>query len=328
MNAAPVGGAVHERRRGQRADVASLRVRHDLFDRIHRLRVERGAEDVLLSPQYALGHTRGPARVQRVEIVGREPLRRVGLGPLERRLVVERTRHQAFAGLVAHLDPQLHLRHAIADSRERRCEPGVEHDRLRLRVAKEVDELLLDVAVVHVDRHAARLERAEHALQILVAVVEVERDVVLARLPVLEGGAIRMAAEPVPAQNVGQTARAIRGVPPREASIAKDEALALGIALGDGLVNGGEIQHWFSSAPLSTPTEIACREFGDVQACTAAKRCNATSPVRVATQRSGAVAPGAPKPPSACCSVSRPTTSSSRSSVAPGIAWASHRSSA
>jgi hypothetical protein len=55
----------------------------------------------------------------------------------------------------------------------------VDH-RARARVLEQVDELLVDVAVVHVHGHAARLERAEHAFEIFVAVVEIERDVILA----------------------------------------------------------------------------------------------------------------------------------------------------
>ena len=61
---------------------------------------------------------------------------------------------------------------------ELRRELAVEHDRLGVGVVEEVAQLVLDVAVVHVDRHRAELERGEHALEVLDAVVEVERDVV------------------------------------------------------------------------------------------------------------------------------------------------------
>ena len=52
----------------------------------------------------------------------------------------------------------------------------MEEQRFGIGVVEEVDELVLEVAVVHVDRDAAHLERGEQALQVLVAVVEVRRD--------------------------------------------------------------------------------------------------------------------------------------------------------
>ena len=59
-------------------------------------------------------------------------------------------------------------------------------DRRRLRIAQQVQQFARDVAVVDVERGDPRLERAEHALEVLVAVVEVDREVVLARLVSLE----------------------------------------------------------------------------------------------------------------------------------------------
>ena len=53
-------------------------------------------------------------------------------------------------------------------------------------VVQEVAELLGHIAVVHVERGDAGSVRAEHPLDVLVAVVQVEGEVVLAGLPPLE----------------------------------------------------------------------------------------------------------------------------------------------
>ena len=52
----------------------------------------------------------------------------------------------------------------------------MEHERLGVGVVEQVPELLVEVPVVHVHRHAAHLERAVLRLEVLVAVVEEQRD--------------------------------------------------------------------------------------------------------------------------------------------------------
>ena len=52
----------------------------------------------------------------------------------------------------------------------------MEEQRFGVGVVEQVDELVFEVAVVHVHRDAAHLERRVHALDVLVAVVEVRRD--------------------------------------------------------------------------------------------------------------------------------------------------------
>ena len=61
------------------------------------------------------------------------------------------------------------------------AELGFEDQRDEVGVVEEVAQLLDDVAVVHVDRHRARLVAAEHRLDPLGAVERVDADV-LARL--------------------------------------------------------------------------------------------------------------------------------------------------
>ena len=69
-------------------------------------------------------------------------------------------------------------------------------DRLEVGVGEEIAELGLHVAVVHVHRHRAELERGEHALEVLVAVEEPQPDVV-ARDDALRG------------EHMGQSRRAL-----------------------------------------------------------------------------------------------------------------------
>ena len=60
---------------------------------------------------------------------------------------------------------------------------AVEHHRLDIAVVPQVDELVVDVAVVGVHRHERSLEAREHRLQVLRAVEEVLRDLALVAEP-------------------------------------------------------------------------------------------------------------------------------------------------
>lgn len=55
-------------------------------------------------------------------------------------------------------------------------ELGVEDQGREIRVPVEIDQLLLDVPVVDIDRHDPGLEAAEHGLEIFDAVVEVQAE--------------------------------------------------------------------------------------------------------------------------------------------------------
>ena len=69
-------------------------------------------------------------------------------------------------------------------------------------VVEQVAQLLADVAVVDVERGDPGPEGAQHPLQVLVAVVEGQGDVVLARLVAGELGALAVQAQ-APAVEVG-----------------------------------------------------------------------------------------------------------------------------
>src|SRR5690606_27484663 len=87
-------------------------------------------------------------------------------------------------------------------ARDARVELGVVEEGARPRVAQQVEQLLVDVAVIDVQRSGARLVAAEHPLEVLVAVVEVDREVVLAGLVAGELAALAMRAEPARAEKI------------------------------------------------------------------------------------------------------------------------------
>jgi len=103
------------------------------------------------------------------------------------------------------------------------------HDRLEVGVGEEVAELVLDVAVVDVDGNRAQLERGEHALEVLVAVVHPQTHVV---------------ARPDAArrERVGQPGRPLVELPIREADVAEHDRLALGHRVGDRFEQVGEVE--------------------------------------------------------------------------------------
>ena len=193
----PVRGPVHEGRRRQAHVSARARALADLVERrvlraVAAAAAERGHEHVGLAPQHPLRHARGPARVQDVEVV-RAPRELGSLGARrgQRGLVLDRVLEQRLAGAVLDLEQHPELRQLGADLRQHRREGALVHDAAGAGVAQHVDQLFLDVTVVDVDGGDARLEGAEHALEVLRPVVQVEGQVVLAGLPVGELGSAR-----------------------------------------------------------------------------------------------------------------------------------------
>jgi hypothetical protein len=199
-------------------------------------------EDVLLPPQHAFRHPGRPARVEHVEVVGRvgevQRLRRLGG---EQLLVVERAGKRALLRAVRDVDQRLDRAQARQHGAELRRERPMVDDGAGARASEHVLELGLDVAVVDVDRDGARLEGAHQRLEVFVAVVEVERDVVLARLPGLEPLALDAAAVAEPREGAAEAAAAGVQLGVGEAAVAPDERLAVGDRAGDQVLDGGEV---------------------------------------------------------------------------------------
>ena len=156
--------------------------------------------------------------------------------------VVDGARQERVPGLVGDLQQRREPGQTRQDVGERRREARVIHQRRRLGVVEQVEQLVFDVAVVDVERRDARLVRAEHALEVLVAVVEVETEVILARLPVAQRRALDPAAESAAAKIVREPPRAIGERAPGETAVAKDDALAIWDLRGDRFLNRGEVE--------------------------------------------------------------------------------------
>ena len=82
------------------------------------------------------------------------------------RLVVDGARQQGLSAVVRHLDQHAELRQPLADARQRGGVARLIDQRRRVGVVQQVEQLVVDVAVVDVERRHAGEERAQHALDI------------------------------------------------------------------------------------------------------------------------------------------------------------------
>ena len=110
-------------------------------------------------------------------------------------------------------------------------------------VFKEIEELLLHVAIIDIEGDTARLEGTEHPLKVFIAIVEIERDMVLSGLPALEAGSLSATAQVVRPQYIRKPPRAIGHLGPTETAVPEDNALAFRNDFGNGFVNQGEVHH-------------------------------------------------------------------------------------
>jgi hypothetical protein len=137
-------------------------------------------EQIVLAPHDSLGHAGGAARVEHVEVVAaatprsRHP-RNGGLG----RVLVGRGPVRAGACAVVDPEPSFDAGHPIEDALNAVGERPVEDDGDGVGVRPQVAQLVVAVAVVRVDRDEADLDGGEGGLQVLGAVVEVDRHLVL-----------------------------------------------------------------------------------------------------------------------------------------------------
>ena len=94
----------------------------------------------------------------------------------------QRSGHLTGATIVD-LDQQLQLGQPIDDLGNAVAERRVEDQRLGIGVVEQVPQLVVEVAVVDVDRHAANLEGPVLGLEVLVAVVHVQPDLAVVTEP-------------------------------------------------------------------------------------------------------------------------------------------------
>ena len=82
------------------------------------------------------------------------------------------------AGIIGHVDKGFEVGRLVAHLGNVRNKFLMVNARHHVGVVEYVKQLLFDIAVVHVDRHRTQLEAGEHALQVFVAVVQVQANMV------------------------------------------------------------------------------------------------------------------------------------------------------
>jgi hypothetical protein len=108
-------------------------------------------------------------------------------------------------------------------------------------IRQQIDELVVDVAVVDVERRHPGAKAPEHRLDVLGRVQHVEPDVVLAGLVVREPRALVPTAEALGVEDARETARALGERPIGDAPRRRDDRLPLRIRGGESLIDAGEV---------------------------------------------------------------------------------------
>ena len=152
------------------------------------------------------------------------------------------------AGTVIDLDEQLQLREPVADGRQPRRELGVEEDRLGVGVFQQVEQFVLDIAVVDVDRHGARLEHAELGLEVFVGVVAIEAN-------------LGVGADPGPPERLGDPRGPVFVLPPCAATSPLTRARLSGTR--EATVSNTSAKHHFIVLPprIRVPTAQLARRL-------------------------------------------------------------------
>ena len=175
---------------------------------------QRGGQEVALAPQRALGHAGGAAGVDDVAVVG-ERARRAGPA-WRRRAPPRRARPRAAAAHPSRPPPGAagHAGQVGEHLGQGGGERPVEDHGPGGAVGQDVAQLGGHVAVVDVDRGGPGLPGAEHALQVLVAVVQVEGHVVVRGLPRRPGRRVAPQPQPRSGQHRGQAPGAVGDLGP------------------------------------------------------------------------------------------------------------------
>ena len=234
----PHAGAVHERAGGQgdgRAAANGLNQGGHFGDAFRRRQFapsgahahQRLAEEAAVV-HHALGHAGGAPGVEHVDAQGIPLDARQGLCITDGPFIVQGAVEQGF-GAVVHLDVELHLRQAVAYLPDARGVAGLEHHCFGIGVVEQIDQLVGLVAVVHVDRAAADLERCVLRFEILGAVVQVSAH-------------FRINAQAVGAVHGGQPSRPVIEVTPSAHLAVADHGGLLANGVRNGLPGRGEVK--------------------------------------------------------------------------------------
>src|SRR5262245_9074176 len=109
-------------------------------------------------------------------------------------------------------------------------------------VIEEIDQLVFDVAIIDVERGEASLIGTDHSFEVLIAVVQIEADMGLARFEGLQRRALLPASQSLCMKEVGQLPRARGEGAPGQAPVAKHYAVAIGNRFSDRLVDGRKVE--------------------------------------------------------------------------------------
>ena len=177
---------------------------------------------------HALGHARGTAGVEHVDVV---------LGPLDpgrrfvrrhQRLVSHGAVDPAGAHPIVDLDEHPELGQAAGHRGDPLAERRMEHEGLGVGVVEQVPQLLVEVAVVHVHRYESLLHAGELGLEVLGGVVEEQPD-------------LGVGLEAVGGERRGQPGGALLVRRPRQPPVAVDDRRRVGHRVGDRLPHGRKV---------------------------------------------------------------------------------------
>ena len=134
------------------------------------------------------------------------------------------------------------MRQPIADRRDARCELGAVDQGSRAGVGQQVEKLFLDVAVAHVERRHPCPIAADHRLEVLVAVAQIDAEVVLSRFVSGQGGALGVAAESGRHEVIRETFDASVDLGVAEPTVAPHEERRIRNGVRDCPENGGQVE--------------------------------------------------------------------------------------
>ncbi len=237
----PVRSAVHEGRGRERAKPGVRRF-EETCDVGRRSRAVEAFDDgVAVSPHHTFRHAGRATGVENVEVV-RAPLhvRSLRTAGCQRIVVPDRSRQQDVARFVGHLDDRSQPGEFREDLGQRGREFGVDDDRGGARVTEQVPQLFGDVSVVHIERCDARLPCSEHRFEVFVAVVEVDRKMILTGFVQVEFMTFAVAFVSTVGQEVGEPSGSIGDLRPGEPAVAVYETELVGSRGGNGFMERRE----------------------------------------------------------------------------------------
>ena len=183
---------------------------------------EKEAGELLHRIGYALGHAGSATGIEHVELVALGPHAR-GRRALALQIVVTNRALDMHAAIrrraIIDLDQTLQTRYRLAHPCHAIGERGVIDQGLDVGVVEQVGELLIEVAVVDIDRHAAHFHRGEISLTVLGRVVQIHADP-------------RMGAEPGLEQTLREPCGALFVVAPGNAACALRDRDGIGHGVG------------------------------------------------------------------------------------------------